>query len=64
IAGVIMGLIVEFIIIILGRLSYGSLAIVIISLIIGPASYLFSSFLFKNESMHIIKDVLLKKTII
>ncbi|MHB1661280.1 MAG: murein biosynthesis integral membrane protein MurJ [bacterium] len=61
IAGVIMGLIVEFIIIILGRLSYGSLAIVIISLIIGPASYLFSSFLLKNKSMHIIRDVLLKK---
>jgi putative peptidoglycan lipid II flippase len=61
IASIIMGAIVESAIIILGRLSYNSLIIVIISLIIGPATYLSSSFLFKNESMHIIRNVLLKK---
>lgn len=60
-ASLIMGLIVEFIIIVLDILSYNYLLIVLISIVIGGFSYLFSSFLFKNESIHIIKDVLLKK---
>ena len=60
-ASVIMGVFVEFIIIICSKLNYHSLLIVAASLVIGVASYLFISFVFKNESFYAIKQVLTKR---
>ncbi|MDA8052887.1 MAG: murein biosynthesis integral membrane protein MurJ [Deltaproteobacteria bacterium] len=60
-ASIVMGVFVELIIIILNRLNYRSLMIVVVSLVIGVASYLFASFIFKNDSLYVMRDVLAGK---
>jgi putative peptidoglycan lipid II flippase len=60
-ASIVMGVFVELIIIILNRLNYRSLMIVVVSLVIGIASYLFASFIFKNDSLRVMRDVLMRK---
>lgn len=61
IASIVMGISVGYIIMIFNRLDYSSLIIVIASTVTGILSYFFVSFLLKNESFHIVRQVLLKK---
>jgi len=56
-----MGISVGYAIIIFNRLNYSSLIIVAVSIVVGIVSYLFISFLLKNESFSIVRQVLLKK---
>ena len=61
IASFIMGLVVEFLIVVFGRLNYSSLAIVLASLATGVLAYVFASFALKNNSANIIKSVIIGK---
>ncbi len=61
IASFIMGLIVEFLIAVFGRLNYGPLAVVLASLAAGVIIYLFASIVLKNDSANTVKNVILRK---
>ena len=56
-----MGLIVEFLIAVFGRLNYGPLAVVLASLAAGVIIYLFASIVLKNDSANTVKNVILRK---
>jgi len=60
-ASLIMGLTVEFLIAVFGRLNYGPLSVVSVSLATGVIVYIFASFALKNDSASILKSVIMKK---
>ena len=61
IASFVMGLIVEFLIAVFGRLNYGPLSVVLASLATGILVYISASFALKNDSANIVKSVIMKK---